>query len=470
MIAENLFRNHRVRREYAMKTVFFSEAFKNIKKNLITSFLLILCFILLFIIFAETSMHAVLKNISGERADMASLIDYTEIEMVPFTNLSPMRQAVVLSSMLPEEQLAAGRAMDNIISVLRDKFGAFECVSIQSIYGPEPRYEIMGEYCSYDFYAVSSSMLIIKEGEWFEKKDFNRSEQTKKGYIAPVVLGAKFAEKYGLSVGDTFIADMIFDEEQRKVIDEYGFEEGQTYNWKVIGVFEKDSSYLYRGQVHPVNNIAILPFYYLPTLDEVLEENNGEINDSVLSYIGTEFTFFRNTDFFIKSDDMKDALDFVNEEIANNGFLSQYYIARESNDSIKMAAQNQAKASDFYNAVAIITYIISVFGIMMSVYTKIQNNKRNYAIHSLNGATVYDLIMCSITEIALLMIIADAFFFAVPYILYYHRVTIGNGIYVGRESFIFVLAVNFATLVFAIGVSAFVLRKFDTAVYLKKKE
>ena len=329
MIAENLFRNHRVRREYAMKTVFFIEAFKNIKKNLITSLLLILCFIILFIIFAETSAQTVLKNISGERADMASLIAYTEIEMIPFTNLSPMRQAVVLSSMPPEEQLAAGRAMDNIMNGLRDRFGSLECINIQSLYGTEPTHELVAEYCSYDFYAVSSSMLIIKEGKWFEKEDFNRSEQTKKGYIAPVVLGAKFAEKYGLSVGDTFIADMIFDEEQRKVIDEYGFEDVQTYNWKVIGVFEKDSSYLYRGQVHPVNNIAILPFFNIPTLDEVLEENNGEINDSVLSYIGTEFIFFRSTDFFIKSDDMKDALNFINEEIANNGFLSQYYIARE---------------------------------------------------------------------------------------------------------------------------------------------
>lgn len=138
MIAENLFRNHRVRREYAMKTVFFIEAFKNIKKNLITSLLLILCFIILFIIFAETSAQTVLKNISGERADMASLIDYTEIEMVPFTNLSPMRQAVVLSSMLPEEQLAAGRAMDNIMNGLRDRFGSFECINIQSLYGTEP--------------------------------------------------------------------------------------------------------------------------------------------------------------------------------------------------------------------------------------------------------------------------------------------------------------------------------------------
>ena len=135
-----------------------------------------------------------------------------------------------------------------------------------------------------------------------------------------------------------------------------------------------------------------------------------------------------------------------------------------------MAAQNQEKASNFYSTVAIITYIISAFGIVMSVNNKIQSNKRNYAIHSLNGATVYDLIMCSVTEITLLMLVADAFFFAVPYSLYYHRVNMGNGIYIGRETPLFVLAINILTIIIAVVVSVIALHRFDTVGYLKKKE
>ena len=453
-----------------MKKIYFLEAFKNIKQNLATSVLLILCFIVLFFIFSDVSMQTVLSSKANEESETVSLVDYAQISMGPFTNLSPRKQAEVLDSIKPEEKLAAGRAMDNIINGLRNNFSAYECISIQSLYGPGPTYELLGKYCSYDIYDVSSSILIIKEGKWFEKGDFNRSEQVKKGYIAPVILGEKFAEKYGLSVGDTFIADMVYDEEKRQFTDEEEYKDGQTYTWHVIGIFEEDSSFFYRGHLQPVNNIALLPFFDLPTLDEVIKENNGEINDSVLFYIDMIFTFFRNTDFFIKSDYMKDALNFVNGEIANNDFLSQFYMAKESNDTITMVAQNQKKASDFYAAVAIIIYVISSFGIIMSVINKIQSNRHNYAIHSLNGASVFDLIMCSVTEIALLMLVADAFFFAFPYRMYYHRVNMGNGIYVGRATPLFVLAVNIITLLIAVIVSVFVLSKFDTVGHLKERE
>ena len=135
-----------------------------------------------------------------------------------------------------------------------------------------------------------------------------------------------------------------------------------------------------------------------------------------------------------------------------------------------MIAQNQEKASNFYNTIAIITYILSSFGIIMSVSNKIQNNKRNYAIHSLNGATIYDLIMCSVTEVFMLMLIADAFFFAFPYAIYYHRVTMGNNIFIARETPIFVLAVNIITLLVAVLVSIIVLHKFETVEHLKKKD
>ncbi len=286
-----------------------------------------------------------------------------------------------------------------------------------------------------------------------------------------MILGAKFAEKYKLSVGDIFVADMFYDEEYRNFIDESAYADGTTYTWKVIGIFEPDSSFIYRGGINPVNNRVMLPEYETPTLDEVLLENNGEINDNVLRYITSAlYTAFRTTDYYINIDDLPEALQYINNEIANDGFLSQYYIAEGSNSLVTMVAQNQKKASDFYAAVAIIIYVISSFGIIMSVINKIQNNKHNYAIHSLNGASVFDLIMCSVTEIVLLMFVADAFFFALPYSIYYHRVNIGNGIYVGRETPLFVLTVNIITLLIAIIASVSVLSKFDTVSHLKERE
>ena len=68
---------------------------------------------------------------------------------------------------------------------------------------------------------------------------------------------------------------------------------------------------------------------------------------------------------------MVEAIKFVNEHILSNSFLSQYYIAKEENETISMVAQNQEKASNFYSTIATITYIISIFGIVMSVSNKI---------------------------------------------------------------------------------------------------
>ena len=453
-----------------MKTVYFLEAYYNIRKNMLPSVLFILCFLILFILFGEVSVQSVLASRAAEDAEHVSLIEYTQIRFVSFTSLSPIRQEMALYDYSDIDILAAGLTMDNITNTLRDKYNDYENKRDRSIVLESTKVE-RGDYCSYDLYELCSSMLIIKEGKWFEKEDFNRAEQVKKGYVAPVLLGAKFAEKYNLSVGDTFIADMFYDEERRNYVDEYGYEDGQTYTWKVIGIFEEDSSYFYRGQIQPVNNRVILPDYEIPTLDEILEQNNGEINDDVIEYICSRlFRYFRTTDYYIKRTDMHEALEYVNEEIAKSAFLSQYYIAKESSDTLTMAAQNQEKASNFYSTVTIITYIISAFGIVMSVNNKIQSNKRNYAIHSLNGATVFDLIMCSVTEITLLMLVADAFFFAVPYSLYYHRVNMGNGIYIGREAPLFVLAINILTIIIAVVVSVIALHRFDTVEYLKKKE
>ena len=449
-----------------MKTVYFIEAFKNIKKNLVTSLLLILCFLVLFILFAETSLHSVMKSISGKHADMVSLVEYSQISLIPFTSVRPTEQLMALNTLSNEEIYEVGRTIDIIRAGLLNTYGAYECRSNISIYGQQN--DEVAKYCTNDIYAVSSSLLIIADGEWFDENDFNVYERLNKNYISPVLLGAKFAEKYGLSVGDVFIADMFFDEEDRKYMDE----DGQSYTWRVIGIFEPDSSYIARSGINPVDRRVLLPDAATLWLDDVLTENGGEINENVLSFISMSlfFNYFQGTDFFIKQDYMESAVEFVNNNIRSNAFLSQYYIAKEGSDAITMAAQNQSKASEFYNAAALITYIISVFGIMMSVNTKIQNNKHNYAIHSLNGAATIDLIMCSITEILVLMLVADAFFFAFPYRTFYFRVTMGNGEYIGREAPIFVLAVNLATFVFAAVVSSFVLRKFDTAGYLKKKE
>lgn len=393
--------------------------------------------------------------------------------MGSFTSSSPRVVASALGDFSDDEKLAAGRAMDNIINTLRNKFGAYSYKTVHTISSLNSRSDYDSEkalYCGYDIYAVSSSLMVIKEGTYFDRSDFTYEDLNDIGSVCPVILGASFAEKYGLNVGDIFLPDMFYTED--RLFSEN--DPSQKREWKVIAVLEKDSSYITSYYPESANSKVFLPEPLVHTLDVVIEMNGGEINDNVLDFI-TGFTDglfceFRNLDFYIKKDDVQEALAYVNEQIATSEFLTQFYIGCEASDTLQMVAQNQEKAANFYNTIAIITYILSSFGIVMSVSNKIQNNKRNYAIHSLNGAKPYDLIMCSIGEILLTMFAADVLFFAIPYRIHYYRIYTTDGVVFDSVTPVFVLAVNVLTILIAIVVSNVSLGKFDTVKYLKNKE
>ena len=446
-----------------MKKIYFIEAFKNIKKNLFTSILLVICFVVLFIIFHKVTIQALWAEETKKQAGIMSVFEYSEVRYG--SEVSPRICMVALSELSNEEQLAAGRVMDNIMIGLREQFGAYGTFFFRS----SPYDKEGTEYCPPEMYKVNGTMMIIKEGSWFDDSDFIREPQIQKGYIAPVILGSKFAEKYNLSLGDIFVPDMLYDEEQLRFNEEIGYQLGQTNQWEVIGILEPESSYYYRGMITPLDSKVLIPDYVVPTIDEYIAENGDELTDEMMSLVWEIYTRFRNTDFFVKSDVVEEAAEFVSEQIATNDFLSEYYSARAvKSRSMTMIAENQEKASNFYNVIAVITYILTLLGIIMSVNNKIQNNKRNYAIHSLNGATVFDLVLCSVSEIMTLMLFADIIYFLFPFGKLIQSQSIGTELLLAIP--LFILAANILTFIITAIVSVSALHNFDTVKNLKRKE
>ncbi|MBQ2720121.1 MAG: hypothetical protein IJF23_01165, partial [Clostridia bacterium] len=106
-----------------MKKIYLIEAFKNIKKNLFTSILLVICFVVLFIIFHKVTIQALWAEETKEQAGIMSVFEYSEVRYG--SEVSPRICMVALSELSNEEQLAAGRVMDNIMIGLREQFGAY---------------------------------------------------------------------------------------------------------------------------------------------------------------------------------------------------------------------------------------------------------------------------------------------------------------------------------------------------------
>ena len=441
-----------------MKTIYFIEAIKNIKKNFLTSVLLVMCFVCLFCLFSWVSVNSFLAGYANTQADTMSVMEYTQIEMGSMTSYSPRIIWSDLDTRSDEVILAAGRTMEKIMDGMTDKFGAYQALDIFTMNSDSDPYA-ENRYACPDMYKINASTMIFKEGGFFEPSDFLAETQDRPDWIAPVILGAKFAEKYELSMGDIFYPDMFVTEDS-----------SVWRQWQVIGILEYDSSYFSSFEMKNLNYKVLCPNPTLPTIDEKIEQNGGETNADVMRFIiGDLFMKFRNTDYYISKDRVEDALDFCNEIIAADEFLAAYYLALESPDRTTYLAEQQTKAKNYYVTVAVITYIITGFGIIMSVSNKIQNNMHNYSIHALSGATVFDLIMCSITEIFLLLLTADILF-QIPYFSFFHRVTMGDGIYIGRDSPMFILFVNIITVVISAIVSFFVLRKFNIVEHMKRKE
>jgi len=221
--------------------------------------------------------------------------------------------------------------------------------------------------------------------------------------------------------------------------------------------------------ITPLDSKVLLPHYVVPTIDEYIEENGDELTDEMMLLVYEIFDRFRTTDFFVKSDVVEEAVDFIKEQIASNDFLSEYYsVSAGKSRSMTMIAENQEKASNFYNVIAVITYILTLLGIIMSVNNKIQNNKRNYAIHSLNGATVFDLVLCSVSEIMTLMLFADIIYFLFPFGKLIQSQSIGTELLLAIP--LFILAANILTSIITAIVSVSALHNFDTVENLKRKE
>ena len=449
-----------------MKKIYFIEAFKNIKKNLFTSILLVICFVVLFIIFHKVTIQALWTEETKKQAGIMSVFEYASISYG--SKVNPRILETILSELSNEEQVAAGRVMDRIMNGLREDYDALGLWKYQKMgYIPDTNKEAF--CCSPEMYKINGSMMIIKEGSWFDDSDFIREHQVRKGYIAPVIIGSSFAEDYGLSIGDIFVPDMFWDEEQLRFNEEIGYQLGQTNQWKVIGILEPESSYYYKGMITPLDSKVLLPHYVVPTIDEYIEENGDELTDEMMLLVYEIFDRFRTTDFFVKSDVVEEAVDFIKEQIASNDFLSEYYsVSAGKSRSMTMIAENQEKASNFYNVIAVITYILTLLGIIMSVNNKIQNNKRNYAIHSLNGATVFDLVLCSVSEIMTLMLFADIIYFLFPFGKLIQSQSIGTELLLAIP--LFILVANILTFIITAIVSVVALHNFDTVENLKRKE
>ena len=238
-----------------------------------------------------------------------------------------------------------------------------------------------------------------------------------------------------------------------------------------VTLLEKDSFFIRQhSDIVNLNNAVLFPDVIISTLKDVLKESSGEITEDVISFVGSLYFVLRNSDFYVRSDLSDEALLYINEILLSNDFLSSYYEARQIPETTVMIAENQKKAFDFFVVIVFTVYLLFLIGIILFVGNTVFTNYRNYAVHALNGATIYDLIMCSVMEISILLFVADLFFFMLPYRLFFNRIKMYTETYTGNNIIFIVLAFNLFSLLLSAAVAAVSLHKFGIVENLKQRE
>lgn len=455
-----------------MKKIYFLEAIANIKKSILYSTLFIISCLLLFNLTAEVAIQGFAAGYLKKAANVRRSNIFTQILIFPYTSAKPSQMSFDLNSRSPDEVLKIGEAIESIIYGLQDNFSALHGFCASSI-SPSPDHMNYGTllrgYAVYpDTFKINETSIVFSEGKCFSMEDHIAERNLSAEWICPAVIGSDFANKFGLNLGDVFITDMFYTDEELNNADN---SPGLIPQMKVVGILEKDSFFIRQhSDIVNLNNAVLFPDVIISTLKDVLKKSSGEITEDVISFVGETYFVLRNSDFYIRSDLSDEALSYINDIILSNDFLSSYYEARQTADTTVMIAENQKKAFDFFVVIVFAVYLFFLIGIILFVVNTTHTNYRNYAVHALNGATVYDLIMCSVTEISILLFVADVFFFMLPYRLFFYRIRMNTETYAGTNIIYIVLAFNLFSLLLSAAVAAVSLHKFGIVENLKQRE
>ncbi|MBQ4629081.1 MAG: hypothetical protein IJB44_08370, partial [Clostridia bacterium] len=157
-------------------------------------------------------------------------------------------------------------------------------------------------------------------------------------------------------------------------------------------------------------------------------------------------------------------------------FIDQYFDLMDSyNQAYKILDEVVSTRKDSFLIIAIVLFLFSVSGIIVSTVNKFKRNTKSYTIHMTVGATNKDIYIFAAVEMLMQILIAFAIIH-IPYIFNWVDLPIikfiNRNIPYMRSPIMYILLFAFTVIFVAVtvGVTAYCLKKYSLAEAIKGKE
>lgn len=215
-------------------------------------------------------------------------------------------------------------------------------------------------------------------------RPFNDGEFTHENNIMPIILGFEYSNIYNLG-------DVI----------EYASSNNEIKEAKVIG-FLKENFYLlykidYDDKFVKLDNAILTPYVDIDILEgDLMGKNYLQVFD----LFNTSYFLFDKSK---NDEDILAIMETINEKFKDLGLGTQVIDSTEKYLSESLEElENQKKNSELIVSIAVLFLSI---GIISSYSYSIKNDKKQYGVHILNGATLNDICIRLFEEVAIVFLI-----------------------------------------------------------------
>ncbi len=403
-----------------MFKIYLSEGIKNINKNKMINCLAIILFTFLFVLQSYTYSYSIINENQKKLVEQGTVQNY-QIYSVNglIIQMLEMFEPGLFDGVDVEKEVA--EFYEEIVNskYVQHCYISYSGIIIENFKGDYNTF-LYDEYFDDDdnlFYTpalyTSENFHKLETYRVIKGRDFTDEDMVfVEGKPRPVLLGYKYLDVY--EVGDILDRYCEGDYNEAYVVPQV----------EVIGFLAEDTTVIDESGTHiyDLDDCIIYPKYYIP-IEEW--ENYG---DKVIenAYNADAIRLFINTKFFIDSQHEAEGVEELQEALNNFPVLSKYHKIRNSKQAVeKLQARTEALTEFSFGITAVLT-VFAITTVIFFVINRIENNLKDYTIHSMIGASsnnimgfVISEMFITLTPSIILGLIASKVLSTIIYLPYY---------------------------------------------------
>ena len=308
--------------------------------------------------------------------------------------------------------------------------------------------------------------LPIFKGRSITKEDFEEIRNAESpNFVINVIAGYSFSEKYELGdiIKGADIEGIQYDHGDEDLSDyTLGMYDQDNAAYRVVGFIEKGVTYANAsGSIKETDDYVFVP--HIPDIGIFFPGETNVASDIV------------NWKILIRNEKVDEYAEKINQML-DGLFIDKYFDLNDSfNQAYEILDEVATARKDSFLIIAIILFLFSVSGIVVSTVNKFKRNTKSYTIHMTVGATNKDIYIFAAVEMLMQILIAFAIIH-IPYIFNWVDLPIikfiNRNIPYMRSPIMYILLFAFAVIFVAVtvGVTAYCLKKYSLAEAIKGKE